>query len=50
MLNSLNTDDLKDLIIRAISSSKGLGNLKIHITDEDIERLPHFQVGMPAFV
>lgn len=34
VLNSLNTDDLKDLIIRAISSSKGLGNLKIHITDE----------------
>ena len=49
VLNSLNTDDLKDLIIRAISSSKGLGNLKIHITDEDIEAIAAFSGGDARF-
>ena len=41
--------DLKDLIIRAISSSKGLGNLKIHITDEDIEAIAAFSGGDARF-
>ena len=49
VLNSLNTDDLKDLIIRAISSSKGLGIFNIHITDEDIEAIAAYSGGDVRF-
>ncbi|MCF0107336.1 MAG: replication-associated recombination protein A [Holdemanella sp.] len=49
VLNSLETDDLKDLIQRAITSSKGLGNLRIHIEEEDIEAIATFSSGDARF-
>ena len=49
MLNALEQKDLEDLIVRAISSSKGLGNLRIDISQEDIEAIAAFSGGDARF-
>ena len=49
VLNSLDDSDLEDLIRRAITSVKGLGNLKIHIEPEDIKAIAAFSGGDARF-
>ena len=49
VLNALEQKDLEDLIVRAISSSKGLGNLRIDISQEDIEAIAAFSGGDARF-
>lgn len=49
VLNALAQEDLKDLIIRAISSEKGLANLRIDIQDEDIDAIATFSGGDARF-
>ena len=49
VLNSLEQEDLVDLIKRAITSPKGLGHLRIHISDEDIEAIAAFASGDARF-
>lgn len=49
VLNSLDTADLVDLVKRAITSQKGLGDLRIDILDEDIEAIAAFSSGDARF-
>lgn len=49
VLRSLEQSDLVDLIKRAIDSPKGFGNLRISITDEDIEAIAGFAGGDARF-
>ena len=49
VLNALDTNDLVDLIKRAITSPKGLGDLRINISDEDIEAIATFASGDARF-
>lgn len=49
VLNSLNSDDLTDLIHRALTSPKGFGDLQIDIADDDIRAIASFANGDARF-
>lgn len=49
VLKALENSDLEDLIVRAISSPKGFGNLNIEIGQEDIEAIANFSGGDARF-
>lgn len=49
VLNALNTEDLEELIQRAITSPKGLGSMNIHIEPEDIRAIAAFAGGDARF-
>ncbi len=49
VLNSLDKSDLEELIVRALKSPKGFGNLKIHISKEDISAIAAFSAGDARF-
>lgn len=49
VLNALETEDLEELIQRAITSPKGLGDMNVHIEPEDIRAIAAFSGGDARF-
>lgn len=49
VLNSLEESDLEEMIVRALNSPKGFGNLKVHISKEDISAIAAFSAGDARF-